>query len=159
MAAFRREPVDYVPCCPFLNHLTPEQRKGYKFQFPFGDSQQEKIEYVCNILGMDPLVTIPINLCYPDSDVSTRIWFENNEIHKKRFPRQGPLACSSAQSIGSTVQFQYSRQQAHQRNSRGDPSKNPFWYLESCHPQNRMADYRKDLPHQTRRRRLGLKQR
>lgn len=91
VAAFKREPVDYVPCCLFFNNLTPQQRKGYKYQFPFADSQQERVEYCCNVLGTDPVVNFYLNSFYPDAGVSTQRWFEDNKIHKKWITPSGEI--------------------------------------------------------------------
>ena len=92
LAAVRREPVDYVPCAPFFNPLTPEQRLGRRWQFPFGPSEQEVAEYCVNVLGVGPPVALPIgdyqanffmSLYYrPHPEVTWRAWVEDGQIHK-----------------------------------------------------------------------------
>ncbi|MEN6316834.1 MAG: uroporphyrinogen decarboxylase family protein [Clostridiaceae bacterium] len=91
LAAFQRKPVDYVPCCLSFNSLMPEQRRGYKYQFPFIDSMPERLDYCCNTLGTDQMVNVSIDRYYPDKDVSVNKWFQNNEIHKKWITPSGEL--------------------------------------------------------------------
>jgi len=92
LAALRREPVDYVPCAPFFNPLTPEQRLGRRWQFPFGPSEKEMAEYCVRVLGVGPPVALPIgdyqpnffmSLYYrPHRKVTWKTWVEGREIHK-----------------------------------------------------------------------------
>ena len=92
LAALRREPVDYVPCAPFFNPLTPEQRLGRRWQFPFGPSEKEMAEYCVKVLGVGPPVALPIgdyqanffmSLYYrPHPEVTWRAWVEDGQIHK-----------------------------------------------------------------------------
>jgi len=92
LAALRRQPVDYVPCAPFFNPLTPEQRVGRVWQFPFGPSEQEMAEYCVKALGVGPAVALPLgdyqanffmSLYYrPHPEVTSRVWFEDGQIHK-----------------------------------------------------------------------------
>jgi len=91
LAAFQRKPVDYVPCCLSFNSLMPEQRMGYKYQFPFIDSMPERLEYCCNNLGTDQMVNAIIERFYPDKGVYASKWFQNNEIHKKWTTPSGEL--------------------------------------------------------------------
>jgi len=91
LAAFRRQPVDHVPCCPFVNFLLPEQRAGYSYQFPFGNSSLEQVDCFYHKLGSDPIVGIGMSRYYSESNVSTRKWFENNMIHKKWITPSGEL--------------------------------------------------------------------
>ncbi|HUT92451.1 MAG TPA: uroporphyrinogen decarboxylase family protein [Thermoguttaceae bacterium] len=92
LAAVRGQPVDYVPCAPFFNPLTPEQRLGRRWQFPFGPSEKEMAEYCVNVLGVGPPVALPIgdyqanffmSLYYrPHPEVTWRAWVEDGQIHK-----------------------------------------------------------------------------
>jgi len=60
LAALRGQPVDYVPCAPLFNPLTPEQRLGRRWQFPFGPSEKEMAEHCVKVLGVGPPVALPI---------------------------------------------------------------------------------------------------
>lgn len=82
LAAMRRQPADYVPCSPSFNPLTEVQRRGYRWQFPWGPSLREEMEYLKLDLGVDPIVTMPLGGYYPDPDVSVRLWAEGDIIHK-----------------------------------------------------------------------------
>ena len=59
LAAIGRKPVDFVPCAPFFNPLTPAQRFGYRWQFPFGPSEEEMARYCVEELGVGPAVALP----------------------------------------------------------------------------------------------------
>ncbi len=82
LAAIRRQDVDHVPCSPFFNSLTPQQRVGHRWQFPWGPSDREMVEYCVEKFDADPVVFISIGEFYPDTDVSSKVWLENNIIHK-----------------------------------------------------------------------------
>ncbi|SFN04273.1 hypothetical protein SAMN05216256_1462 [Halopseudomonas pachastrellae] len=47
------------------------------------------------------------------------------------------------------VQFQYSRTDRHLGEQHGNTRKNPLWYLESSHPQKRMAYHFEDFSYKT----------
>ena len=92
LAAIACESVDYVPCSPFFNPLTPEQRVGHSWQFPFGNSEKEMAQYCVEKLGVGPPVALPIgdyqanffmSLYYrPHPEVTWKVWFEDGQIHK-----------------------------------------------------------------------------
>jgi uroporphyrinogen-III decarboxylase len=95
LAAIRREDVDYVPCSAFFNPLTPQQRVGHRWQFPWGPSDTERVEYSLLELGTDPVVGVPIGAdpivgdpfgelhpYYPNPDVTSKTWMEDDVIHK-----------------------------------------------------------------------------
>jgi len=92
LAAIARKPVDYVPCAPFFNPLTPAQRYRHRWVFPFGPSEEEMARYCSQELGVGPAVALPIGdyqpnffmslSCQPDPGVSSRTWAEKDEIHK-----------------------------------------------------------------------------
>ncbi|NUQ61391.1 MAG: hypothetical protein HUU20_02815 [Pirellulales bacterium] len=92
LAAIDRQPVDYVPCAPFFNPLTPQQRAGRRWEFPFGPSEQEMAEYAVCQLGVAPPVALPIgdyhpnffmSLYYdPHPECTSKTWFEDDQIHK-----------------------------------------------------------------------------
>lgn len=83
LAALRREDVDYVPCCPFFNALHEQQRVEHRYQFPWGPSQREVVEYCLRGLGVDQLVHYGLGTHhYPAAGVSARAWMEDSVIHK-----------------------------------------------------------------------------
>ena len=86
LAALSLKPVDYIPCSPFFNPLRHQQRCGYKWQFPWGPSLRERIEYCVEELGVDPVVNISIGSYFPNTDVSSRVWVDNSSekaiLHK-----------------------------------------------------------------------------
>lgn len=81
LAAMRREDVDYVPCSPGFNPLTEVQRRGYRWQIPWGPSLREEIESLLE-LGVDPIITMPLGGNYPAEGVTSRVWVDGDIIHK-----------------------------------------------------------------------------
>ncbi len=82
LAALKREPVDYVPCSPAFNALHEKLRIGRKYQFPWGPSAREQIEYLVGELGIDPVVNVGLGGYQSGPGVSSRVWMEDNIIHK-----------------------------------------------------------------------------
>jgi len=86
LAAIRRQPVDYVPCAPFMKFQEEDQRWGKTWQYPFGPSIREILEYMVKQLGVDQLLQIETSNCglgfYPDPEVESIVWEKNNIIHK-----------------------------------------------------------------------------
>ncbi|MBT3274314.1 MAG: hypothetical protein HN368_14245 [Spirochaetales bacterium] len=82
LAAIRRKPVDYVPCSPFLNPQDSVQRLGKTYNFPFGPSREETIQYGVEVLDLDMHVSVTWQFFYPDPSVSSRVWMDNNVLHK-----------------------------------------------------------------------------
>lgn len=82
LAALRRQPVDYVPCCPWFNPLSEHQRVGKRFQFPWGPSDRERCEYAVRELGVDAIVAVGVGGYEHGPGVSSRVWFEDGYIHK-----------------------------------------------------------------------------
>ena len=75
LAALRREPVDYVPCCGFFNPLTEVQRRGYTWNFPWPPeaSWEEQVTYQVEQLGLDEMAPIGVTITQPDPEVTSRI--------------------------------------------------------------------------------------
>ena len=94
LAALRREPVDYVPCSPFFNPLREQQRVGYRWQFPWGPSVREQVEYLINELDVDPVVGFSVGRACPATGVTSRVWLENAIIHKIWTTSSGELHAS-----------------------------------------------------------------
>lgn len=97
LAALRRQPVDYVPCSPWFNPLSDQQRVGRRYQFPWGPSEREKCEYCVRELGLDMVVVSGAGGTEPAPGVSSRVWFEAGEIHK--------LYDTPAGQLHSTVRY------------------------------------------------------
>ncbi len=84
VAAMKCNAVDYVPCALSLNPLSAAQRYGKRWNFPFGPSQREKVEYCVEELGTDPIVSVGCGTWEMGEGVSSRVWFdaETQRIHK-----------------------------------------------------------------------------
>jgi len=82
LAALKREPVDYAPCSPGFNPLHEKSRIGRTYQFPWGPSAREQIEYLINELGLDPVVNVGLGGSQMSPGVSSKVWMEDNVIHK-----------------------------------------------------------------------------
>lgn len=97
LAALRRQPVDYVPCCPWFNPLSEHQRVGKRFQFPWGPSERERCEYAVHELGVDAVVHLSAGGYEFGPGVSARVWFEDGLIHK--------VYTTPAGAVRSTVRY------------------------------------------------------
>ena len=81
-AALKKQDVDYVPCSPFFNPLNSSLRVGYKWQWPFGPSVEERADYCVKNLEIDLLVPMFGGQTFPDESVSFKVWIEDSLIHK-----------------------------------------------------------------------------
>lgn len=90
VAAVRRQDVDHVPCCPTMNPQDWPQRVGKTWQFPFGPSLPETLEYMVNRMNVDQVVGFSMGF-YPDPDVTSRVWREGRIIHKVWVTPSGEL--------------------------------------------------------------------
>ena len=96
LAAIRREPVDYVPCCAHFNPLDPVLRRGHSWNFPWSAQAgpQERITYQVEELGLDALVPFGAGATRTPEDVAVRTWLEGDELHKQYSTPAGDLhAC------------------------------------------------------------------
>ncbi len=93
LAAMRRQSVDHVPCAPFMNFQPEDQRWGKRWQFPFGPSDREMLEYMTGELGVDQVLQTTIGY-YPGPGVSSRVWMEGDIIHKVWTTPSGELRSS-----------------------------------------------------------------
>ncbi len=82
LAALRCEPVDYAPCTPTFCDMQVHQRLGLPYQFPWGPSQAERLQYCVSQLGVDPVVEVSLAGAQPAPEVSSKVWIEGNIIHK-----------------------------------------------------------------------------
>ena len=94
LAAIRREPVDHVPFLANYNPLSAPQRRGYRWQFPWGPSQREQCEYCVNELGTDTRVHVDIPCENPEPGVCSKVWFDDGVIHKVWTTPSGELSAS-----------------------------------------------------------------
>ena len=96
LAALRREPVDYVPCCAAFNPLSAVQRRGREWQFPWPADAPggEPLRYQVEELGLDQAVSLGANLCRPAEGVESRVWREGDVLHKEYTTPCGELHAS-----------------------------------------------------------------
>ena len=90
LAAMQRQEVDHVPCCPVMNFQDWPQRLGKQWQFPFGPSMQETLEYMIHRMKVDQVVGFSMGF-YPEPEVTSRVWLEDNIIHKVWMTPSGEL--------------------------------------------------------------------
>jgi len=93
LAALRREPVDYVPCCGSFNPLSPVQRRGYSWNFPWPENagQEEQIGFQMDRLGLDALARAGIEVARPLPGVTSEVWQEGDVLHKRYRTPAGDL--------------------------------------------------------------------
>lgn len=97
LAALRREEVDYVPCTPIFEMMGDNFRRGHRYNFPWGPSVWEEVEYGVLELGIDPVVRCSLGNFQPGMpgpDVSPRVWVEASSIHKVWSTPAGNLSAS-----------------------------------------------------------------
>lgn len=96
VAALRREDVDYVPCCAAFNPLSPTQRKGRQWNFPWSPDTavEEQLAYQVGQLELDQVVSVGANLCRPVSGVEAKVWLEDGILHKSYQTPAGELHAS-----------------------------------------------------------------
>ena len=93
LAAMRREPVDRVPCAGFFNPLSPLQREGHEWQFPWApdSSGEEQLRYQLDVLGLDQIIRAGAGLCRPVDGVESKVWKEGEILHKTHTTPGGEL--------------------------------------------------------------------
>jgi hypothetical protein len=84
LATLKRQPVDYVPCCPAFNPLQPEQRRGYTWNFPWSPdaSLAEQLAWQVERLGLDALVNVGVTATQPAPDVTQRVWRQGHVLNR-----------------------------------------------------------------------------
>ena len=90
LAASTRQPVDYVPCAPFMNAQDWPQRVGRRWRYPFGPSRPEALDYVVGELGLDQIVEIGWT-CFPEAGVAVEVRMEGDILHKTCATPSGEL--------------------------------------------------------------------
>ena len=58
LAACTSQPVDYLHCAPFLSFADWPRRLGKRWQYPFGPTERERLDYTIGVLGLDQIVDI-----------------------------------------------------------------------------------------------------
>ena len=90
VAAIRRQDVDYIPCAPFMNSQDWTQRVGKRWQYPFGPSAAETLEYMVRVMGVDQAVHTGFGY-HPAPGVSSRVWLDGEVLHKRWDTPSGEL--------------------------------------------------------------------
>jgi uroporphyrinogen-III decarboxylase len=93
LAAIRREPVDHVPCCGSFNPLTPVQRRGRAWNFPWPPeaTQEQQVAYQVERLGLDALVRVGAAVTKAAPGVTPRVWLAGDVLHKAHTTPAGEL--------------------------------------------------------------------
>jgi len=73
-----------------MNFQDWPQRVGKRWQYPFGPSIPEMLEYMVRKLGVDQVVNIDWGY-FPESGVHSKVWMEGDIIHKKFITPSGEL--------------------------------------------------------------------
>ena len=96
LAAMRREEVDYVPCCVVFNPLTPVQRRGREWRFPWAPdaSGEARLAFQVEELGLDQVVNVGVDLCGPVSGVESEVRLDGDILHKAYTTPAGVLHAS-----------------------------------------------------------------
>jgi len=73
-----------------MNFQPEDQRWGRRWQYPFGPSDREMLDYMVGELGVDQLLQTGIGY-YPERGVDSRVWMEGDIIHKSWVTPSGVL--------------------------------------------------------------------
>ena len=90
LAAVQRKPVDHVPCAPFMNPQSYVQRLGKLWQYPFGPSREEIIDYMVRVQGVDQVLDYAWGF-YHTPGVSEEKWMDGDILHKNIHTPSGTL--------------------------------------------------------------------
>ncbi len=95
-AAIRREPVDRVPCCGFFNPLSPQQRVGHTWNFPWPDGTPyaEQIRYQVEELGLDQVVYFSASATRQHPEVTSEVHIEGDVLRKVYHTPAGDLSAA-----------------------------------------------------------------
>ncbi len=95
LAAMQRQPVDYVPFVPTFNPLSPAQRVGQGYNFPFGPGESERVWYAVEKLGIGASTQFcSARAFYPSEGVSSKVWIDGDTIHKVFSTPDGDVGAS-----------------------------------------------------------------
>lgn len=84
VAAIRREPVDHVPCSVRFNALTPVQRRGWTWNFPWPEEAgtEEQLRFQVEEMGLDQVVDVGVAVTRHADGVSSRVNLDGDVLHK-----------------------------------------------------------------------------
>ena len=82
LAAMRRDAVDYVPCCPKFNPLSPQQRVGKTWQFPWQSDETQMLQHCVEVLGVDMTVALPTGGWESSPEVTSSVHIEGDTLCK-----------------------------------------------------------------------------
>lgn len=99
IAAMRRQDVDYVPCAPAMNFQDWPQRLGRRWNYPFGPSMPETMEYMVKVMGVDQVVGAGFGY-HPGAGVSSRVWLDGEVLHKRYETPAGSLHAAVRHTAG-----------------------------------------------------------
>jgi uroporphyrinogen-III decarboxylase len=96
LAALRGEAVDAIPCCIHFNPLDVAARRGRTWNFPWPEraTDEEKLAYQVEHLGLDQVVSMSIDLCAPVDGVEWKTWREGDVLHNAYQTPAGELHAS-----------------------------------------------------------------
>ena len=86
LAAVAREPVDYVPCSVVFNPLTPTQRRGHQWQFPWAPDApaDEQLRYQVEELGLDQVAPFAVSAARPAEGAEAEVRRDGDVLHIER---------------------------------------------------------------------------
>jgi len=93
LAATRRQPVDYVPCCLPFNPLSAVQRRGHTWNFPWAPDAPtaEQLAYQAEELGLDQVVHCGCPVTQAAPGVTSEVRREGEVLHKTYHTPAGDL--------------------------------------------------------------------
>ncbi len=94
LAAVKRQPVDYVPCSPFINPQDYVQRIGRRYGFPFGPSREEIVTYFVEEHGLDMTPACPWQSFFPEDGVVSRMRYDAPVLTKTWSTPAGELSAA-----------------------------------------------------------------
>jgi len=96
LAALRREEVDFIPCSVGFNPLDPVLRRGHEWNFPWPEatSEEKRIAYQVEELGLDQVVNLGVDLCLPADGVESKSWVDGEVLHHTYSTSVGDLHAS-----------------------------------------------------------------
>ena len=93
LAATRRQPVDYVPCCMPFNPLSAAQRRGHSWNFPWapGATTAQQLAYQVEELGLDQVVHLGCTVSQAAPGVESEVRLDGDVLHKTFHTPAGDL--------------------------------------------------------------------
>ncbi|MCE5238013.1 uroporphyrinogen decarboxylase family protein [bacterium] len=93
LAATRRQPVDYVPCCMPFNPLSAAQRRGRSWNFPWAPETTtvEQLAYQVGELGLDQVVHLGCTVSQAAPGVESEVRLDGDVLHKTFHTPAGDL--------------------------------------------------------------------